>query len=223
MRPTQQYLTFYRQAEEILFRSGVTVFPVEPVRLAQNNGVLVAGYERFSAVSGIPMRELLSISSDGFCLRYKGRPIIVYHHGVSSYGRKRWTILHELSHILLGHLDHDHLNVYERREDVRRWMEAEADILTKCLIAPLPVALACGVKNEKELQRLFGLSAQAAGLLYPEYRALCSRRQILELKSERLLSGCSRFLLEWHLKQLEPSAGRHGSFFVTAKPEELVE
>ncbi len=221
MTLTQQYISLYHLAEQTLLQSNISAFPVDPVRLCKKNGVLVTGYEKFSVVSGTPVQELLAISQDGFCMRYQERPIIVYNHDVSSPGRKRWTVLHELSHILLGHIDQQHLNIYERRQDVRRWMEAEADILTKCLIAPLPVALVCHVRDEKELRSLFGLSAEAAQNLYRDYRYLCARRRILALDAEPLLASCPRFFMEWRLKQLELSREQRRSILVTPTPEEL--
>lgn len=214
MKLTQQYISAYRIAEKALLKAGVCAFPIDPVQLARRNGVLVAGYEKFSAVSRTPMEELLAISADGFCVFRQGSPIIVYNHQIDSVGRKRWTVLHELSHILLGHIDERHATVHERQKDVRRWMEQEADLLTRCLIAPAPVALVCGVADEKELRALFGLSGEAAEHLYRDYRALCTGRQILALGSEQLLSRCTRFFAEWQLKRfyLAEERNRRGRY-----------
>ena len=226
MRLTKQYLDLYRRGEEILLRAGVSGFPIDPTWLAHQNGVLVVGYERFSAVSGVPLAELCEISEDGFCTYRNGEYIIVYNRAILSVGRKRWTILHELSHILLGHISPGNETVYGRTKAVRRWMEKEADILTKCLIAPLPIALACGVKDENELRRLFGLSQEASEYLYQDYCHLCTDRRILALEGEALVAQNSRFLIEWQLRRFyfseeQNRRGKHGKYCdVSVIPED---
>ncbi len=216
MRITKQYFDSYRLAEQILTEAKVQSFPLDPIALAKSNGVLVVGYQRFSEVSGTTVAELTAISEDGFCMIRNGTPIIVYNRAVSSIGRKRWTILHELSHILLCHIDAGNTTVYERRLDARRWMEKDADLLTRCLIAPYPIALACGVKDKEAFRRLFGLSGEAAEHLYQDYRSLCMNRQILSLGSETFLSRFPRFLIEWQLNRLYlDQKGRNGRPDVT--------
>ena len=209
MRITEQYLNFSRKAEQVLLKSNVYAFPAEPIQIARKNGALVTEYEKFSKVSGVPVQELLNISDDGFCMLRNGSPVIVYNRQVASKGRKRWTILHELSHILLGHISREHTVVYDRSRSVKRWMEQEADCLTACLAAPMPVALICGINSAEEMRALFGLSRQASQNLFQDYQELCIGRKILAIRSDQLLQNCVRFFGEWQLKRFYLEQERH--------------
>lgn len=83
-----------RQAEQLLRDLGVTALPVDPAKIADENGILVqAKRDSAAGVSGMLMRV-----GDSFG--------IMYATHIASLGFQRFSIAHELGHYFLpGHLD----------------------------------------------------------------------------------------------------------------------
>lgn len=197
------YLEAYHRAERILLESGIRSFPVNPVFLLRAQGIRLVTYRQFSQLNGTGVEELLKVSADGFSLCRDGTFLVVYNESVGSKGRRRWTLLHEFSHIALGHIGLDHPSLQQRREQTRRWMEAEADELTLCLIAPLPVAHMCGVETEQELRLLFGLSREAAANIFRDYCQAERNRKLTQLEFYPFVAELLPFVSEWLFRKWE--------------------
>lgn len=166
------YSPDYRRATEeagrIFVENGVTAFPLNPVRLANQAGIKILPYEQFSELADIRRERLMEVSGDGFSTCVEKQFFIIYNADVRPRSRRRWTLLHEYCHIHLGHVPDtgDLLPSYPNE----RYLEAAADELTSCLIAPLPLLFLCRIESEAELTRCFGLSGQAAANAFAAYR-----------------------------------------------------
>lgn len=170
---SENYLKATRIADHILAESEISKYPLNPVSLAVKNGIRIISYTDFSKLCRISEKQLYEISDDGFSVRFRNVYFIVYNPLVPSKGRRRWTLIHEFSHIMLGH-------VREREEILpnyhrKRHLEAEANELTSCLIAPLPVILMCDIVSKEELKRHFGLSTQAAQNIFADYQKMLNQ------------------------------------------------
>ncbi len=147
---------------EFFARCGVYRLPVDPVPAARQLGLSLVTYEQFCRVSGVDMLSLLrSHNPDAFTFVSSDGPVVVYNRQRTP-GRRRWNIVHELSHFVLGELD------------CGTHGEQDADRLTADILCPLPVVSLCGVRNVRELQQLCGLSHEAAAL---RWRSLCAFRR----------------------------------------------
>ncbi len=141
---------------------GIRRLPVDPRSLARHLGFSLRTYEQFCRDSGEPLFSLLhSHNPDAFTHILPDGPVIVYNRQCSP-GRRRWNVVHELSHALLGDL-----SLSEARD-------AEADRLTADILCPLPVVSLCGVRSVREVHDLCGLSHEAAALRWKE---LCAFRR----------------------------------------------
>ena len=93
--------------------------------------------------------------NDGFALRMKERIFIFYNNRCPA-GRIRFTLAHELGHVLLGH-------VQERFPAARdEAAEQQANIFASRLLAPACVLRALEVETPEALMTLCGLSRKAA-------------------------------------------------------------
>lgn len=84
--------------------------------------------------------------------------IVVYNdddRAMSALGRIRWTLAHELGHVILGHLAQDAGKPYALKEQ-------EADYFAAMLLAYPALIKACGISSPGSLQAFCGLSAPAA-------------------------------------------------------------
>lgn len=140
-------------AAQALLMSGVKTLPVDLCALADFFGIKVVSYEDVSAIYKKSKEELYRDSRFGFCYCEEGRLICAINENSCGERRRRWTLAHEIGHCLLGHLSD---NV---PSDLQ---EKEADKFAAELLAPLVVLHFCGVSSPGELQKLCGISAQAA-------------------------------------------------------------
>lgn len=91
------------------------------------------------------------------------RYLVMYNQNMPS-GRLRWTLLHEMGHIRLGHFETLGAFVLAARDERQgyRQLEYEADCFAWNAIAPLPILRELNISSAAEIQRRFGLSAEAA-------------------------------------------------------------
>ncbi len=107
-------------------------------------------FSTFCRMSGMSREELLAtgVSQDGFTVRQNGRAVIVYNEALPET-RRRFTIAHELGHIVLGHDCDD------------RERDAEANCFARNLLMPLLYAQSAGA-DFRHYPALFGVSTAAA-------------------------------------------------------------
>lgn len=107
-----------------------------------------------------------------------GRWLIILN-GADPVGRQRWSLAHELKHIL----DHPFVTiVYPRRDECTELAERSCDYFAACLLMPsrwLRQAWADGQRDVRVLARRFGVTPQAVmvrllqiGLIEPTSRYL---------------------------------------------------
>lgn len=148
-----------------LYRScGISCLPVDATLLARKLGYSLCTYEKFCRETNTDLLHLLhNYNPDAFTHLLSDGPAVVYNRQCTP-GRRRWNIVHELSHILLGELD----------DTQNGPTDAAADRLTVDLLCPLPVVSFCGVRSVRELQKLCGVSFEAANIRWKE---LCAFRR----------------------------------------------
>ena len=200
---TASYIQAFDFAVEILRKGRIKFFPVNPIILANNLHIPVITYKEFAKKNETSVSEYLKVSTDGFCIYLGDQPAVLYNSEVESKGRRRWTLIHEISHIMLHHIDEKHPTLKKHRADKRRWLESEADELTLCLIAPLPIAHMCGVESRQEIRRLFGLSKEASENIYADFEKALKGRKLTYLKFNDFVSEYTPFVSEWIWRKRE--------------------
>ena len=102
--------------------------------------------------------------SDGMSLFIDGKPHIYVSSEVSPE-RRRFTIAHELGHIILGHVGKYELVNREPSPDDNP-VEQAANVFASRLLSPACVLWGCNVRTAEQIQELCKISQTAA-----EYRA----------------------------------------------------
>ena len=84
------------------------------------------------------------------------------------HSRIRWTLAHELGHILMGHFASGYSTPGNPPLDQgeKAWEDVMADRFASQLLCPLPGVFLCGPSSQGELAQLCDLSAQAAGITW---------------------------------------------------------
>ena len=142
----------------------VDSYPIDPFFIARKLHYVLRPY------SSLPLDDYLRatfVSPDGYSILEKNPdtglwvPVIYYNDGVSPY-RIRWTLLHEIAHCYLGHID----NPDDSQSDIE---EAEANLFAKYALAPPPLIHVCQCATPADVARTFCLSADAATYSYDYY------------------------------------------------------
>lgn len=162
----------YRNARDaawqILLDCGVDQLPVRTTILCRKLGInLVEG----------------EISQDGYSTIICGVPYIVVKESLSSR-RKRFTVAHEMGHILLGHVGKYELVNREPSESDNP-IEREANIFASRLLAPACVLWGCGITTAEEIAELCDISQQAARIRALRMEELYRRNGFLQSPLER--------------------------------------
>ncbi len=149
--PNSRYEQIKGTVVDLFSRYGVDRIPVDPWKLSRDMGVKLVP---FSSLSEEQLAAALRLSEGG--LKFK----LVNEHGrmgqIALYdddaplGRQRFTILHELGHIVLGHKQESEL------------AEAEADFFAKYAIAPPMLIDLLKPLDYMDVAEAFGLSKECA-------------------------------------------------------------
>ena len=155
-------------AWQILLDCGVDRLPVRTSVLCRKLGIkLVEG----------------GISQDGYSTIIYDEPYIVVKESLG-VRRKRFTVAHEMGHILLGHVGKYEL-VNREPSEADNPIEREANIFASRLLAPACVLWGCGAKTAEEIAELCDISQQAARIRAQRMEELYRRDRFLQSPLEQ--------------------------------------
>lgn len=165
------------KASEILFFQEKNNFPIDlkNIKLLGIN-IIVCSFKEYSIIVKVPIEKvtLNGKYKDGYTLP-NIRPnvsIILYNDEIETQGRIRWTLAHELGHIVLGHLTQSHVN------------EIEANCFASQLLLPSCILKELMKKgadtSQSYIMKKFGLSKEAAD----NYKKKLDRNMSVEYVSE---------------------------------------
>ena len=132
-------------------------------------------YQKFADINHCSVNDVIALcQSKSGCTHYDVETnrylILVNLAETSNYGRRRWTIAHEIGHIVCGHhilsaVDKIAENSFAQINN--QDYEIEADYFAVTLLSPLPLFKAFEIQSA---QNTFGLSAEASDIRLKEYK-----------------------------------------------------
>lgn len=133
----------------------VSCVPISGFEIATRMGIKVVPY---SALEKRIRRLILKKGEDGVTGLNCGEYTIYYNDNMPTYGRINNTIMHEIGHIVLGHLEESEL------------AEAEARFFAKYALAPPPLIHKLKLTSPDEIEKIFEISYEAAYYAYDYYQ-----------------------------------------------------
>lgn len=135
-------------------------------------------YQKFADINHCSVNDVITLcQSKSGCTHYDVETnrylILVNLAETSNYGRRRWTIAHEIGHIMCGHHALSALNKIAEHSFSQfgnQNYEAEADYFAVTLLSPLPLFKVFKIQSARDIQEVFGLSAEAADIRLKEYK-----------------------------------------------------
>lgn len=135
-------------------RSNISTFPVKPSIIVESNGIKLKTYSQHSEQL---FQQALEISNDGFSIFQNNSWFIFYNPTITPQERIRFTLMHEIGHIVLNHTEHSEL------------AEAEADFFARYSLAPTVLIQSLPEINEYAIHEKFGISVTAAKYALENY------------------------------------------------------
>lgn len=125
-------------------------------------------------------------------LRGEADYLVVYDDRVENYQRVRWTIAHEIGHIVLGHLVSFEATALCRgslTEKDYKVLEREADTFAVNLLAPMTIINRLpSIQTKADIMKLCNLSGEASDNCMEELRLLKSGKKLpFPIKEEDIL------------------------------------
>lgn len=171
MRQSKSY-SDYKEARdkawELIFKYEINRLPVEVKQLCERMEIRLYTYHTGAELIK-DYRLTPHTINEGFSTNINGHDIVFYDETIRPHTRKRFTVAHELGHIVLGHVRHDSVAC---RSGVTLWNmgnqsepspeETAANIFASRLLAPACVLHALDVHTAGEIASLCGLSNAAA-------------------------------------------------------------
>lgn len=198
--PTKPRVTrSIRAAWDCMQREGIRWLPVDPFAIAHRHAWGPIPVGAVATRARLPRHKIIN-GKDGSTLYCDGEYRIIYNERIRSRGRIRWTIAHEIGHIVLSHLeDFTQLNVFCNSLTVREMavLDREADIFAAELLAPMSLLRILGICETESIMQVCSLSREAA-----ENR----RNDMTRYRSDALQRDAESFLGHQFRSYLKPVA-----------------
>lgn len=194
--PSFMYEEIKEKVSKLVKKYNIQSIPVNVFLLAKKLGIRLV---KFSDLTKYEIKRLadFGVSEDmaGFyaLVEKQGKTeAYIYYNDKLELGRIRFTILHEIGHIILGHLEQSDL------------AEAEANFFAKYLIAPPMLVDKIKPTDYMEIQEVFLLTKSCAWNSFDYYQSWKkhhSRAGYYEDYETRILNFCSLVVPESYKKR----------------------
>lgn len=148
------YLDIIKMVCKIYKENSIYQVPIDCFSLLENYGFRIRTYEDLEKVNP-ELRVLCGCASDDAFTDGFNR--IIAYNSKTNPGRIRFSLMHELSHHVLGHKEKTWNN------------EKEADILANHILAPRPLIEHYHCESIEDIHNKFGISYAAASHAWRDY------------------------------------------------------
>lgn len=133
----------------------IRYFPIDCFSLLKKQGYTVFSYQQLNQQNPLILEFCDGYSSEAFI---DGNNKIVAYNEKKNFQRVRFSLMHELGHIVLNHRGEQ--KIYEQ----------EANFFASNILAPRMVIHYANCKNAQDVSTLFQLSLQASDIAFNDYR-----------------------------------------------------
>lgn len=149
----ERYEEIKTEVVELYKELHLTSFPVNAMDVCKKLGIILKSYNKLDDKTYI---TVIRASEDGLVAKIEDH-YVIYYNPSKSTERIRFTVFHEIGHIILRHLIHDEEN------------EAEANFFAGYFIAPAPLIHYFKLNCEQEIMDKFWTTYSVAGHALSRY------------------------------------------------------
>ena len=154
-----------------LINNNINSLPIKINTICKNRGISLISYSKGADLIRYINNGEKYVSNDGFSIGNK-----IFYNEKCSAERTRFTIAHELGHIMLGHTQSPALINREISPDDSP-LETAANVFASRLLAPACVLWGIGVTDYHQIQALCSISETAARFRMERIDQLYEREQ----------------------------------------------
>ncbi len=154
---------------EVYKKCNIKSFPIDCFKIIKGLGIPLYKY---SELPGPKARKCLLVSNDAFTLQ----GVIFYNDEFPHKERQRFSLMHEVGHIVLNHVGECPKN------------EKEADFFSSNILAPRPIMQYLHCESVKDIYNTFNVSCMAANRIARDYKI-----DYVRIKSDLHKSICNWF------------------------------
>lgn len=151
-----RYYMSEKSAYETLNRLSLSSLPIDLKKVAKGlqSPVIIKTYTWLSRIQSLSRAQIEGMwsSKEGFTQYDPSTDsyVIYLNDNERNRSRLRWTLAHEIGHIVLGHLAtirDNEINLIDDPEDTYSAFELEAHCFARCLLAPPNILFASGIEE----------------------------------------------------------------------------
>ncbi len=163
-----QHLVWY-----ILRETKIKSLPINIIKICEELGINIRYYDDKNIIA--------KTYKYGFSFISENEKIIFFNKSINNICTKRFTIAHELGHILLEH--------YNDKTKTYRKMETEANMFAIRLLAPLCILKEMNISSAEELSKLCNISKTAGKYRFARLqKALEKNKFYINHKEKKVLN-----------------------------------
>lgn len=163
---------------EILIECGICELPINLAEVINHYGIYLIKYSDSDYIS-----RHNSPTEDGYSRLIDGKPVIYYNDKRSEH-RVRFTVAHEIGHVLLGHLSEGETLHRNTEQDTPNPKEQQANIFARDLLMPA-VVINQLANSAKDISQLCNVSEQSAQIRWLRLQELRQRNKFCLHPCER--------------------------------------
>jgi len=161
-----RYDYVHKKVFEFITSQNIKDFPCDVTQIIKNNNWCIVPYSEMIKDLNCTLQDAISIFGNDATVLYNGiKYIITFNDMVQWPQRIPFTLMHEVGHIALGHLeDYEQFSSFHKYMNCNEYkiFETEANIFARNVLAPAPIISKISKPDASWVQKVFGLSASAA-------------------------------------------------------------
>ncbi|OPJ56104.1 ImmA/IrrE family metallo-endopeptidase [Clostridium chromiireducens] len=182
---TIRYSLIKKIVNDIYVKLNITRFPINITEIISSfDNIRIVSYHQLMLKKNLTKEETFEfLSSEEGCTDYykQKNKYIIYYNDIDykSEERVRWTLAHELGHILCGHYcQKTKIFCEDLTEAEYKFKEAEANYFTGLLLSNPVILNKLNIKSSYDIEVYCALSSEAARYRYDNYKKWCKNKFI---------------------------------------------
>ena len=175
---------------DILLQCGIKKLPIDVFDVCKHLGIEVYTYAGSFDLRRSLNAHTYGTANGGFSARHGDKYMIFYEHRLPSEGRIRFTVAHEIGHIVMGHLLYNNVacrggvTMHNNSATIQQVGNEEhiANVFASRLLAPACVLWGLNVWAPEHIASLCGLSKKASEIRAERMRELYLRNDIYKMR-----------------------------------------
>lgn len=171
----KNYYYISHLSRQCIIDNSTTKLPVNLNKIIINNNWKVVTYDKLKTLNNKEYNNLM-LNNSGFAELSSNGEYIIFYDSSKPITMQRFTIAHEIGHILLHH--------FHRPSQT---MEKEANMFAARLLMPMSILYECKIKSPEDIAQLCNVSLISSKYRYDRFLIVKERKKFYTDRNEKIL------------------------------------